>query len=127
VVIGRGDPDGRGHDRVEIRGFVDDLRAAYAQSSCVVVPLLQGGGSPLKFVEALAYGLPVVATPKAAAGLEAVPGEHFLLGADADSFAAALTEAIAGRAEGIAREGRRLAQDRYSLSAITSAVAPLTA
>jgi polysaccharide biosynthesis protein PslH len=124
TVIGRGEPDAQGHDRVQIRGFVDDLRGAYALSSCVVVPLLQGGGSPLKFVEALAYGLPVVATPRAAAGLEAVPGEHFLLGEDAERFAAALTEAIAGRAEGIARAGRRLAQDRYSISAITSAVAP---
>jgi glycosyltransferase involved in cell wall biosynthesis len=124
LVIGRGEPDARGDDRVEVAGFVEDLRAAYARASCVVVPLLEGGGSPLKFVEALAYGLPVVATPRAAAGLEAVPGEHFLLGADPDQFAAALREAIAGHASRIAAAGRRLAEDRYSLSAITSAVAP---
>ena len=39
-----------------------------------MVPLREGGGSPLKFVEALAYGLPVVATPLAAAGLEIEAG-----------------------------------------------------
>ena len=37
----------------------------------------RGGGSPLKFVEALAYGLPVVATPHAAAGsMPAFAGGH---------------------------------------------------
>ncbi len=44
-------------------------RAAYAGARCAVVPLLQGGGTPLKLIEALAYGLPVIATPRAAAGL----------------------------------------------------------
>jgi len=124
VVTGRGEPDARSHPRVEVLGFVDDLPAVYRSASCVVVPLLQGGGSPLKFVEALAYGLPVVATPRAAAGLEVVAGEHFLLGADAEAFAAALERAITGDANAIARAGRRLAQDRYSLEALTSAVAP---
>ena len=46
---------------------------------CAVVPLLQGGGTPLKFVEALAYGLPVLATPRAAAGLAVTDGEHCVL------------------------------------------------
>ena len=56
--------------RVRALGFVEDLAGAYAQARCAVVPLLQGGGSPLKLVEALAYGLPVVATPRAVAGLD---------------------------------------------------------
>jgi glycosyltransferase involved in cell wall biosynthesis len=55
--------------RVEALGFVEDLRTAYASACCAVVPLLQGGGTPLKLIEALAYGLPVIATPRAVAGL----------------------------------------------------------
>ena len=54
--------------RVEALGFVADLRDAYARAAVAVVPLLRGGGTPLKFLEALAYGLPVIATPAAAAG-----------------------------------------------------------
>ena len=48
-----------------------------------VVPLLHGGGSPLKFVEALAYGLPVSPplTPPACSRM-APRGEHFLVAAD---------------------------------------------
>ena len=55
--------------RIEAAGFVDELADAYRRSRCALVPLLQGGGTPLKFVEALAYGVPVLATPRAAAGL----------------------------------------------------------
>ena len=68
--------------RVEALGFVEDLPAAYARARCAVVPLLQGGGTPLKLIEALAYGLPVVATPRAAAGLAVRDGEHCLIAGD---------------------------------------------
>ncbi|HVR05069.1 MAG TPA: glycosyltransferase, partial [Solirubrobacteraceae bacterium] len=46
--------------RVEALGFVEDMADAYHRASCAVVPLLQGGGTPLKLIEALAYGLPTV-------------------------------------------------------------------
>ena len=63
--------------RVRPLGFVAQIDDAYALASCVVVPLLEGGGSPLKFVEALAHGLPVIATGCAAAGLEVKEGVHY--------------------------------------------------
>jgi glycosyltransferase involved in cell wall biosynthesis len=65
--------------RVEAVGFVEDLRPEYARARCAVVPLLHGGGTPLKLIEALAHGLPVIATPRAAAGLALRDGEHCLL------------------------------------------------
>ena len=70
--------------RVETLGFVDDLADAYGRARCAVVPLLQGGGTPLKFIEALAYGLPVIATPRAAQGLDVHDGEDCLIAADAE-------------------------------------------
>jgi polysaccharide biosynthesis protein PslH len=105
--------------RVETLGFVADLRDAYARASCAVVPLLQGGGSPLKFVEALAYGLPVVATPRAANGLEVIDGEHCLIADGAPAFAQALIRALRGEAVELGRHGRALAQERYSIEALS--------
>jgi polysaccharide biosynthesis protein PslH len=105
--------------RVETLGFVADLRDAYARASCAVVPLLQGGGSPLKFVEALAYGLPVVATPRAANGLEVIDGEHCLIADGAPAFAQALVRALRGEAVELGRHGRALAQERYSIEALS--------
>ncbi len=105
--------------RVESVGFVADLASAYARASCAVVPLLQGGGTPLKFVEALAYGLPIVATHRAAAGLQARDGEHCLLADDEESFAAALVTVLRDGAPEIGARGRELAGERYSIEALT--------
>jgi len=105
--------------RVEALGFVDELADAYAGVSVAVVPLLQGGGTPLKFVEALAYGLPVVATPRAAAGLAVRDGEHCLLAEGAEPYAEALTRVLRDGAPGLGERGRTLAVQRYSIEALT--------
>jgi glycosyltransferase involved in cell wall biosynthesis len=106
--------------RVETLGFVDDLRAAYARSSCAVVPLLQGGGTPLKLIEALAYGLPAIATPRAVAGLGLCHGEHCLVADGDQAFADALVRVLRDGAPEIAQAGRRLAEERYSIEALST-------
>ncbi len=112
--------------RVEALGFVEDLGAVYARASCGVVPLLQGGGSPLKFVEALAYGLPIVATPRAAAGLEVIDGEHCLIASGGEAFASALVRVLRDGMPELGRRGRELAVERYSIEALSARVAPET-
>ncbi len=120
TLVGRGLEEQPSQDhRVRALGFVDDLAAAYAQASCAVVPLRHGGGSPLKLIEALAYGLPVVATPRAVAGLDAHDGVDCLIAEGASSFADALVHVLRDGAPEIARAGRRLAEERYSIEALT--------
>jgi glycosyltransferase involved in cell wall biosynthesis len=104
--------------RVEALGFVDELHLAYASARCAVVPLLQGGGTPLKLIEALAHGLPVLATSRAAAGLQLRDGEHCLLADDAASFAAALVRLLREGAPELGARGRALAAERYSIEAL---------
>jgi polysaccharide biosynthesis protein PslH len=110
--------------RVEQLGFVENLADAYASSACAVVPLLHGGGTPLKLIEALAYGLPVIATPRAAAGLELRDGEHCLIAGSAEEFAAALVRVLRDGAPELARAGRKLALERYSIEALSTRLAP---
>jgi glycosyltransferase involved in cell wall biosynthesis len=112
-----------GDPRVETLGFVEDLRTVYASASCALVPLPQGGGTPLKFIEALAYGLPVIATPRAAAGLAVCDGEHCLIAGDGESFAAALVRVLRDGAPELGRRGRELAQERYSIEALSELLA----
>jgi glycosyltransferase involved in cell wall biosynthesis len=109
--------------RVEALGFVEDLRAAYAGACCAVVPLLQGGGTPLKLIEALAHGLPVIATPRAVAGLAVRNGEHCLVADGAEPFAEALIHVLREGAPELARHGRELAAERYSIEALSELVA----
>jgi len=110
--------------RVETLGFVEDLHAPYARASCAVVPLLQGGGTPLKLIEALAYGLPIVATSHATAGLEVRDGEHCLIAEGDEGFAAALVHILRGGAPELACNGRRLAEERYSIEALAELLRP---
>jgi glycosyltransferase involved in cell wall biosynthesis len=109
--------------RVETLGFVEDLAATYASARCAVVPLLQGGGTPLKFIEALAYGLPVVATPRAAAGLTVHDGENCLLAEDGPEFAAALVRVLRNGAPELGQRGRELAEAHYSVQALSELLA----
>ncbi|HVR06246.1 MAG TPA: glycosyltransferase family 4 protein [Solirubrobacteraceae bacterium] len=104
--------------RIEALGFVDSLAALYASVSCVVVPLLQGGGTPLKLIEALAYGLPVVATARAAAALALVDGEHCLIADGPDAFSTALVAVLRDGAPELGARGRELAHERYSIEAL---------
>lgn len=105
--------------RIETLGFVEHLSEAYGRARCAVVPLLQGGGTPLKFIEALAYGLPVVATPRAAAGLDVHDGEHCLLAEGGEQFAAALVRVLRDGAPELGRRGRELVVKRYSVQALS--------
>ncbi|NBE98015.1 glycosyltransferase [Nonomuraea sp. KC401] len=45
----------------------------------LVVPLVTGGGSRLKILEAFARGCPVVSSPKGIEGIDATAGVHYLL------------------------------------------------
>jgi glycosyltransferase involved in cell wall biosynthesis len=109
-----------GDPRVESLGFVEDLAEAYASARCAVVPLLQGGGTPLKLIEALAYGLPVVATPRAVAGLDVQGGRDCLLAGDNEAFANALVSILRDGSSELAHNGRKLAEERYSVEALGS-------
>jgi glycosyltransferase involved in cell wall biosynthesis len=121
LLAGKGSDDIEAADsRVEAQGFVPELRGLYEAAGCVVVPLLEGGGSPLKFVEALAFGVPVVATPKAAAGLEVRADEHYLEAEpEADPFAAGILAALdPAVGNPLALAGRELAEREYSIEAL---------
>lgn len=110
--------------RVEALGFVEDLAGAYASARCAVVPLLQGGGTPLKLIEALAHGVPVLATPHATAGLQLHDGEHYLLADGGEAFATALVRVLRHGAPELGQRGRELAAERYSIEALSALLAP---
>ena len=72
-----------------------DSRDAFAPGSLLVVPLRIASGVRMKILEAWARGVPVVATPEAAAGLGAEPGRELLLATTAEEFAGALARLAA--------------------------------
>jgi glycosyltransferase involved in cell wall biosynthesis len=71
---------------VHVVGPVPDVRAYLAQADVFIVPLRMGSGTRLKILEALAAGLPIVATSIAAEGLE-LPEAVILIADTVDDFA----------------------------------------
>ena len=86
TVVGRGVPAAP-LPGVNLVGEVPDVRPFLEQASVVVAPLLRGGGSRLKILEAMAYRRPVVATSKGAEGLPVRSGRDILIADSAEDFA----------------------------------------
>ncbi|WP_380166006.1 glycosyltransferase [Jannaschia sp. R86511] len=67
---------------VEVTGTVADLGPWYGRSMLAVAPLLAGGGSRLKIMEALAHARPVVSTTVGVEGLEDLVGRGVVVADD---------------------------------------------
>jgi polysaccharide biosynthesis protein PslH len=72
---------------VVVTGAVPEVVPYYRQAAVCVAPLRIARGIQNKVLQSMALGVPVVATSAAARGLEARPGEHFLVEDDPARFA----------------------------------------
>jgi sugar transferase (PEP-CTERM/EpsH1 system associated) len=104
-----------GRDGVHVTGRVQSTTPFLHEASLAVVPLRAGSGSRLKVLEALAAGTPVVSTSLGVEGLQVDAGRHLLVADGAPAFAAAVADLLADpdRRARMAREGRRLVEERY--------------
>lgn len=74
---------------VEFRGFVENLDELYREVRVVCCPILSGGGTRIKILEAGAHGKPIVSTTVGAEGIDLNDGQEILLRDDPASFAEA--------------------------------------
>jgi len=74
--------------RIEVTGYLSDLRPAIAQAQIAVCPLPYAVGMQNKVLEAMALGTPVVASTPVAAGLRAMAGRDLLVADEPTNFAA---------------------------------------
>jgi glycosyltransferase involved in cell wall biosynthesis len=108
-------------DGVNFSGYLEDIGPAVADSRACIVPLLQGGGTRLKILEAFALGTPVIATAKGAEGLAVQPGQDLLVANTPTEFAQAvlglLTDPVL--AANLAVNARKLVETYYNWDRIT--------
>jgi GT2 family glycosyltransferase/glycosyltransferase involved in cell wall biosynthesis len=83
--------------RMELDGFVSDVRGAYARASAVIAPLTASAGTNIKILEAMAMGKAIVSTQAGINGLDVAGG--VLVEKDAAAFARALRLCLTDDAE----------------------------
>jgi sugar transferase (PEP-CTERM/EpsH1 system associated) len=127
AIVGRKPPEAvlrLAGPRTIVTGAVPDVRSWLAAADVVAAPLRIARGIQNKVLEAMAMARPVVASPAAFEGIEAEPGRHLLVAAEAEAQA----EAIAGllddpeRAAAIGRAARRRMEEVYRWEARLAAL-----
>jgi polysaccharide biosynthesis protein PslH len=94
---------------VTVTGSVPDVRPYVRKSALMVAPLNIARGTQNKILEAMALGVPVVTSRVAAGGVDAIPGQHFIVASTPQEYANAILRimgnederarlAVAGRA-----------------------------
>jgi len=121
LVVGAPVPARPLHPDIILVGRVPTLDPFLRRADLCLAPIFSGSGTRLKALDYLAWGKPVVATPKAVEGIECRNGKHALL-AERDEFAAAVERLRQDTA--MAREsganGRELIRSRYEWTAVRS-------
>ncbi len=79
---------------VHVTGLVDDVRSRIEQFAVSVAPLRIGQGIQNKVLEAMAASRPVVLSSTAAAGIDAVTGDHFVVADDAQAVSDRIVELL---------------------------------
>jgi glycosyltransferase involved in cell wall biosynthesis len=108
--------------RIDVVGEVPAMAPYYADARVVVAPLLSGGGTRLKVLDALAHSRPVVATSVGMEGLELHDGQEIVVRDDANAFGEAILELLLDDtlARRIAVSGRRAVAERYAWSVLAA-------
>lgn len=99
----------------------EELPALLASCSVAAAPIFFGSGTRLKILEAMAAGIPVVATSKAAEGLPLRDQEHLLIANDAAAFVACLSKVMVqpGSHDGLVSSAREAVRKHFDWCAIT--------
>ncbi|HYA67092.1 MAG TPA: glycosyltransferase family 4 protein, partial [Acidimicrobiales bacterium] len=116
-------------DTIEVTGAVDTTLPFLHGARVSVAPLRYGAGMKGKVGEALAAGLPVVATTVAAEGMGLVDGEHVLIADTPEQFADAIARLHTDNAlwERLRRAGRDHVGRRFGVERMRAEIPLLLA
>jgi glycosyltransferase involved in cell wall biosynthesis len=111
---------------VRIQGFVDDLAIEYDRATLVIAPIMSGGGTQIKVIEALAHGRPLVASAFAHAGFAAElhHAAHLRVAMDSADWIVQCTAALRSgeEAEAMGRRGYGAVRERYGVDRMVMTV-----
>jgi glycosyltransferase involved in cell wall biosynthesis len=131
VIVGRSPAESvlKLHDgeTVTVIRDVPEVAPYLRTSTALVVPIRFGGGTRIKILEGMAYGIPVISSTVGAEGIEVTPGRNILIADDPDTFAASCINIAGNQAlrHTLSESGRELVEREYQWSSIESGVRTL--
>ena len=101
--------------RIDITGYVTDLKPYMESAALMVVPVRAGSGMRVRILEAFARAMPLVTTTVGLEGIDAKIGEDVLVEDTPEGFANAVVQLLEDEVlqAQLAKNGRLIAQERY--------------
>jgi glycosyltransferase involved in cell wall biosynthesis len=108
------------HDDIDVLGFVDEVRDYIEKATVYVCPIMDGGGTKLKILDALAMEKPIIAHKIASEGINVTDGLDILLADQADEYAELIVRLIESSTERVSlgKAARKLALEQYDYTFI---------
>lgn len=114
-------------DNIVVTGSVDDMVAELCAAEIGIYWLNSGSGLQNKILEALACGLPVVATPLAVQGIPGLTRDHLVLAETPEAFIEAVEGLMGdpGRRAALSAAGQAFIRENYSWEGAVNALLAL--
>jgi len=121
VLIAGARPDKRvkamdGTHGITVSGWMDDIRDAYWSSRINIAPIFSGSGLQNKILEAMACGIPCIASSVVAGSIDGKQGKDLLTAASLREFKERITEVLNSEklANNLAQNGIELVRSKYN-------------
>ncbi|MDR2859822.1 MAG: glycosyltransferase family 4 protein, partial [Mediterranea sp.] len=111
---------------VSLKGFVDNIAQEYANSSVVVAPIFEGGGTNIKVLEAMQQGKACVISMKASRGFEdlLMDGYNIMIAQNDQEFADKVLQLLSDTQlnQDLGANAKKTVQENFSFESFTKAV-----
>ena len=101
---------------ISVTGYVPDVRPYLRDAAVAIAPLRIARGTQNKLLESMAMGVPIVSTPEAAKGVQAISGTHLAVASGTEMFAKEVIRVIqnAAQRQQFSDHGHRLIEEEHA-------------
>jgi glycosyltransferase involved in cell wall biosynthesis len=125
TIIGKNPPAqlqsfGRDGNDINILGYVEDIRPHMMRAKVFICPIMEGGGTRIKILDAFSQGIPVVSTIVGAEGLDLQKGKHILLADTVTEFVDGVSDLLENEelSKSMSLCARKFVEENYSYNII---------
>ncbi|NMB87736.1 MAG: glycosyltransferase [Chloroflexi bacterium] len=121
IVVGKNPPKdfinaaAKSEGKIQVMGYVPELRPFYEEADVVVVPVRAGGGMRVRILEAFTLGVPVVTTTVGLEGIQAADKEDVMIADSPQDFSDAVCRILCEPKlqKQLAQNSRQVVENRY--------------